>query len=844
MATTVEESSSNTNYYTSSVSLARMLYGGDIGCWIETNKPKISVEYQFDQPVSFLSPRKTSSRRITIVKAPMGSGKTTALLKWLEEALEDTDKSVLVISCRRSFTHSLAGRFNDVKLNGFITYFASTNYIMMGEPFKRLFIQIESLHRVDENLLNDYDILVLDEVMSTLSQLYSPTMKKLNQVDALLLRLLKTCPNIIAMDATINTQLVDFLATLRGEKNIHVIVNNYTTHGFSKRNALILRTLGVDVLTSGLGFIQNSDGKLVLNSDTISNRFKNINKFDSFFGNLYLRLVNGLNVCIFSSTVIFSEIVAKFCLQFTDNVLVLNSSRPIENVKSWNSVRVLIYTTVVTVGISFDSKYFHAMFAYIKPMNHGPDMVSVYQSLGRIRELIQNELFIYMDSSGARSEAIFTPMLLNHVVNTNGGWPSNFTQVTNLLCCKFKSNCKPTFNFFKNLTLFSKFKYKHFFERCTLASIGDSINILHILLELNRINVNFDGCDKFLTADIFCQFIKDLRLDANYNQRVIKQIKVLDPVSIIKFNLICENDDVLTFINKYLLANITPEYLKILLKKLSSPIIRTQFINLSILGACLRVPESLKSIDVFTGVYNHYTSGVIPAINDTGVLDIIPINPNPDVNILWSLFKKCAFLTKELKWNTRDNEKVYDISPETILLLLKSEYHSYLQLLLEVAKCNITPVNILSQKPVLEVSRLLKGDSIKNLSFIDHAVAVFKLLWEDLFGVKLTKSKQTFPGVSKVKNLRKNEIIDLLNSINIDHSNCKTHKQLYTLLMCNKNLFTGIRYKLRAPKWSRFICFLDTKEGFVCESALNEALSSIPSEVWPQTIGALNFNSL
>lgn len=148
----------------------------------------------------------------------MGSGKTTALIRWLREAIHSPDTSVLVVSCRRSFTQTLATRFAESGLVDFVTYFSSTNYIMNDRPFHRLIVQVESLHRVGPNLLNNYDVLVLDEVMSTLGQLYSPTMQQLGRVDALMLRLLRTCPRIIAMDATANAQLVDFLCGLRGEK--------------------------------------------------------------------------------------------------------------------------------------------------------------------------------------------------------------------------------------------------------------------------------------------------------------------------------------------------------------------------------------------------------------------------------------------------------------------------------------------------------------------------------------------------------------------------------------------------------------------------------------------------
>lgn len=174
----------------------------------------------------------------------MGSGKTTALIRWLREAIHSPDTSVLVVSCRRSFTQTLATRFAESGLVDFVTYFSSTNYIMNDRPFHRLIVQVESLHRVGPNLLNNYDVLVLDEVMSTLGQLYSPTMQQLGRVDALMLRLLRTCPRIIAMDATANAQLVDFLCGLRGEKTCMWWSASTPCPGFRRAGACFSRVWG------------------------------------------------------------------------------------------------------------------------------------------------------------------------------------------------------------------------------------------------------------------------------------------------------------------------------------------------------------------------------------------------------------------------------------------------------------------------------------------------------------------------------------------------------------------------------------------------------------------------
>ncbi|AIL02970.1 DNA replication origin-binding helicase [Equid alphaherpesvirus 3] len=835
--------------YTSSVSLAKMLYGGDLEAWVRRARPGVSLEVQSDAPVTFPRPRDPTSRRVTVVRAPMGSGKTTALLKWLGDALDAPNISALVISCRRSFTRTLARRFNDAELPGFATYFTSTEYTMAGEPFRRLLVQIESLHRVDENLLNNYDILVLDEVMSTLGQLYSPTMVHLGRVDALLARLLRTCPQIIAMDATANAQLVDYLAACRGERNVHVIINSFAAPGFSLRQGLLMRSLGADVLRAALGLVwtENESGAKSMEADPrpLAERLSGV-PANGFFGRLMERLRAGHNVCVFSSTVTFSEIVARFCAQFTNSILVLNSLRPSEDVAAWGTVRVLIYTTVVTVGLSFDHSHFHSMFAYVKPMNYGPDMVSVYQSLGRVRELIANELFAYVDSSGARPEPIFTPMLLNHVVSCQGGWPAEFSQVTNALCCQFRARCGPAYQTAaRGLALFAKFKYKHFFERCTLASVGDSINILHTLLESNRVRLSLDGCPTPLTAADFCTFLRDLRLDAYAARRDIRQLREPGPPAATTTEIL-ESDEVALFIHKYLLADVACEDIRGLLAELHSPVVREQFVNVAVLGACLRLPAALASPEVFAAVYRHYASGTVPVISETGALESVSIAPDVNVLARWDLYKSCARQARTLGWDPARGGSASDVSEEDVAGTLGEDYARCQDLLIEIAKCNVTPLEMLASGPVRGVTTALAGRPRTRvpLSRGEHALSLFKVLWEDVFGARLTKSTQTFPGGVRVKNLRKEEIVGLLEAAGVNHSECKTHRELYSLLMGNRKLFTGTRYKLRAPKWSRNLCFLPSEKTLTCGTLLDAALADLSPEAWPQAQGALDFAAL
>ncbi|AAP41427.1 DNA replication origin-binding helicase [Macacine alphaherpesvirus 1] len=822
--------------YTSSVSLARMLYGGDLAEWVPRVHPMVTIERQADGPVSFPDAGAPTSRCVTVVRAPMGSGKTTALLRWLKEAIHSPDTSVLVVSCRRSFTQTLAARFAASGLEEFVTYFSSTNYIMDDRPFHRLIVQVESLHRVGPNLLNNYDVLVLDEVMSTLGQLYSPTMQQLCRVDALLMRLLRACPRIIAMDATANAQLVDFLCGLRGEKNVHVVVGEYAMPGFSERRCLFLQRLGPEVLQEAL----REEGGGAAEPPAA--------RTGTFFGELEARLAAGNNVCLFSSTVSFAEIAARFCRRFTDRVLLLHSLTPPGDVTTWGEYRVVIYTTVVTVGLSFDPVHFDSMFAYVKPMNYGPDMVSVYQSLGRVRTLRLGELLVYMDGAGARSEPVFTPMLLNHVVGARGRWPAQFSQVTGLLCRRFKGRCDASARgetaAARSSRVYARFRYKHYFERCTLACLADSLNILHTLLTLNCVRARFWGHGEVPSPRDFCRFLRGAHLDALRAQRLLRELRAGDTNVSLQAQA-ADTEEVGFFVEKYLRPDVSPAEIVALMRGLNGPVGRTRFVHLVLLEACLRVPTAMHSSAVFRRLYDHYATGVIPTVGPAGDIEVVALQPTLNVTPVWELFRLCGGLAQRLRWDSASGGSEGNFSAPDVLALMRPHYERYLQLLFEVGHCNVTDGSLLSEEAVRRVTDALSGRPARGaIGEADHALMLFRILWGELFGVQTVKSTHTFPGVGRVKNLTKDAIVGLLDAHHIDRSACRTHRQLYALLMAHKRDFAEARFRLRAPAWGRCLRARCAGAPPTPDLVLEAALSELPAEAWPMTQGALDFTTI
>lgn len=207
---------------------------------------------------------------VIIIRAPMGSGKTTALISWLK-MFRVMHLSTLVISCRRTFAMELFNRFCREGLTDFELYLNIEDRIF-DRP--NLIIQIESLYRTRRK----YEILILDEVMSIINQFYSSTMKQLDAVDTRFIECLQQCKYLIAMDATINRPLIEFIMQHRGSKTASLILNTYVADNFCTRRAIFLSCFDCP---NHIGFLSL----------------------------LYSTVSSGKNVCVFVSTVSAAELL-------------------------------------------------------------------------------------------------------------------------------------------------------------------------------------------------------------------------------------------------------------------------------------------------------------------------------------------------------------------------------------------------------------------------------------------------------------------------------------------------------------------------------------------------------
>ncbi|AGC23085.1 DNA replication origin-binding helicase [Gallid alphaherpesvirus 1] len=823
-----------------SVGLARRLYGCDLSDRLLSNPTmsRLSLDQQHGHPVTFPPPSR--SRPVLIARAPMGSGKTTALIEWLAGFLDHQDRSAIVVSCRKSFTNSLCRRFQRDGLVGFATYLDCEKYIIDEISHRRLLVQLESLPRVSSVLLDHYDVLVVDEVMSLMNQFFSPTVRKLRETEALFSLLLSNCQYIVAMDATINATLVEMLADLRGAENIHVIVNDFVSSGFANRQCTMLNALGAAMPASLLKPSEGNEDKGLEDNKSTAQVDPSLLE-GSFFHEMQARLLRGENICVFSSTLSFSNVVAFFCSEILSpgTVLLLNSNSPHVDTTNWGRFRAVIYTTVVTVGLSFDSCHFHSMFAFVKPTIHGPDMMAVYQAMGRVRRLLHDKLFIYLDVSGAWGAPIFTPMILNSEFSTTP-WPVDITVPADAMCVKFKNRCRQINNHRDGV--FTRFKNKHYVERCTLTSANDSFSLLHTLLVNNKINVEImsvDSSDPKL--ENLGQFISGLRADSYRNRAPLKHLysalekyEKSQDIFCLPSNptpeetalMLMESENVNQFIARFFeldrsLENFG-EDLQAFLQQLGD---KSKTIDALINAAVVETGCTCDEDEWFQintealskdrdskldSWISYYLDGPFVCLSN-GRPAVIEVCNETEVKNRRNLLRLCINIARTIGWKPSADPNETEIELDVIVKAVNDALNAGMgNCMLEYLRLNITEPSWLTG-PIRNLQCYLgeKKMSRRERKTSDPlemaAVKILRTLWAELFDVRVFKSQKTFPGTARVKNLRKEELCALLDRIHVPYDRKETHKQLYAKLMCHREQFKGSRLSFRTAAWTRFL---------------------------------------
>jgi hypothetical protein len=299
-----------------------------------------------------------------LIKSGMGTGKTKMLLEYLAPLPQEI--GVVFVSFRRSFTtelkEKLQGKFVDYRdVKGEIT-----------SP--RVIIQFESLHRL-RMPVGKQILLVLDESESIINQIENKQM-----VGAGTLRrcwenfqwLMSNAAKVIAMDAFASYRTYTLLSKTR--KSVHMHWNSYipprenapTDYYYDSQEDFLSAVYATAPHAKESPFVIVSTVKK--QSDALVQKIRD--------------LCPGANIKSYSS-----DSTEQDRMDF-DNV---NAA--------WADVDVLIYTSTVSAGCSFELPRFKRIFAYFS--DQSCDYKTAIQMLGRVRNVESREYHIYCKYSSS-----------------------------------------------------------------------------------------------------------------------------------------------------------------------------------------------------------------------------------------------------------------------------------------------------------------------------------------------------------------------------------------------------------------------------------------------------------
>jgi len=175
--------------------------------FFSVNTPKKSVNSKYLESFEYVK------SKVISIDAPMGSGKTYQIEKFIEANYKD--KNILFITCRRGMARSLKGRLDSYEL-----YTDELNQ-------RRQIQQYESLHKCKRNF---YDLIVMDEIRSTLNSATCMETNKQNITTNMetLQEMFSYADQIICADAdlSIDGTVSEFYKNTFEQTDLHHIVHS------------------------------------------------------------------------------------------------------------------------------------------------------------------------------------------------------------------------------------------------------------------------------------------------------------------------------------------------------------------------------------------------------------------------------------------------------------------------------------------------------------------------------------------------------------------------------------------------------------------------------------------
>ena len=296
-----------------------------------------------------------------IVRSPMGTAKTKAMINYCEKKSPET---VVILGCRVAYDKGLAVRYGKEKYNNYLDIKEKS---ILLERHKHLVVQIESLHRLVFRQGKDGkavwpDLLILDEIEGLIQQFSHDTMLSSGTIHRcweVFEALVKYSKKVVMMDAFLGARTVNLSKRMRDPATTVSVVNDYPSAENRQYNVMPkLKQIAImqEYLRKGMPFV------------LCSNSLKFIKRVRKL-----------LEVQV--ATEKLPEKKIKAYTSETGQELRKELEDPN---KAWADLDVLMYSPTITIGCSFEVPHFEAIFGYFVETSCG--FLDCLQMLGRVRD--------------------------------------------------------------------------------------------------------------------------------------------------------------------------------------------------------------------------------------------------------------------------------------------------------------------------------------------------------------------------------------------------------------------------------------------------------------------------
>ena len=371
----------------------------------------------------FVKPYPVSEFPTITVQSHMGTGKTVNIIGSKAHdipalATKERFPRVLVLAARRTYTYSILGDFHAEGLTYYRNYLDIKGHDLGSIDY--LFLQVESLHRLGTTCA-PYNLIVMDESESLLAQMHSVgTHGAAHRTNYETLEfLVRNADTVLALDAFVTERTTSFLNALRSGPRLFVR-NTYQPYSRTATQFLI------------------QNGKLVL-PDFLAMRHHMVEQLQA----------GKRIVCVTTSKEKGQELLDHLSALEIPALLHCGDDNAEHKKKlcdirtSWATYKAIIYTSTITVGISysdvkeedeFDFLYLYASAGCALPRD-------VAQALLRVRKIRSNQLYFCVESRCVKPSVYGRKAIIERVnkrktamIVKDFHWAETPDWVNNLIC--------------------------------------------------------------------------------------------------------------------------------------------------------------------------------------------------------------------------------------------------------------------------------------------------------------------------------------------------------------------------------------------------------------------------